>query len=140
MKGWYKTSNGVKHELETTNDIYLTYMGLIELVIPDGVKEVVCYSNKLTKLIIPDSVTYINCRGNNLTELVIPNGVIEVYCSDNLLTELIVPDQVKRLDCMNNQLTELIVPDDCYVVCDNTVKLITRTMYNRSNRLKAILK
>jgi hypothetical protein len=77
---------------------------------------------------------------SDIVELFIPDGIIEIYCGDNQLTELIVPDSVKELYCVKNKLTELIVPDDCEVYCDDTCKVITRTMYNRSIKLKAILK
>ncbi len=130
MKGWYKTSYGEKYEFISSVRIYLTIMDITELVIPDGVIDIYCFGNKLTKLYFPDSVIYIDCEGN-------------------YLTELIVPDRVKYIDCRNNRLTELIVPDHCQVKCDESCKVITRTMYcgaiprsgyNRSNRLKAILK
>ncbi len=121
MKGWYKTSDGTLYELETTNDISLCYMDLIELVIPDGVRVVWCWNNKLTELIIPDSV-------------------VAVLCDKNLLTKLIVPDQVEYINCRNNQLTKLIVSDNCAVDCDPGVNRINKLMYNRSKRLKNILK
>jgi hypothetical protein len=82
----------------------------------------------------------INLSYMDLTELVLPDGVKEVWCRNNQLNELIIPDQVEYISCKGNNLTELIVPDHCIVDCDNTVKVITRTMHNRSNRLKAILK
>jgi hypothetical protein len=121
MNGWYIGLGGRRYDIESYHIISLTNKNIIELFIPNGVIDVYC-------------------GRNNLTKLVIPYGVREVYCSDNLLTELIVPESVKKLYCSDNQLTELIVPDDCYVVCDNTVKLINKTMYNRSKRLKTILK
>jgi hypothetical protein len=102
MNGWYIKSNGVKVILESTDDIDLHYMCLIELVIPDGVTHIWCYGNQLTKLDLPDSVQFISC--------------------------------------WNNFLTELIVPDNCRFDCDYTVNVITKTMYNRSKRIKAILK
>jgi hypothetical protein len=119
--GFYITSKGIKNELVSTYTIMLSYNDLIELVIPYGVKEVACYDNKLTKLDLPDSVKIINCHNNNLTKL-------------------IIPDSVEYIDCRYNQLTELVVPDNCKVKCDNKCVVITRTMYNRSKRLKQILK
>jgi hypothetical protein len=82
----------------------------------------------------------IGLNGRRITELVIPDGVKQIWCISNNLTELIIPSSVELIDCRYNKLTELIVPDNCMVFCDDTVKVITRTMYNRSNRLKAILK
>jgi hypothetical protein len=102
MNGWYKTSDGVLHELEATETIILP--------------------------------------GMDITELIISKSVKYIYCFDNKLTELIVPESVKNLFCADNQLTELIVPDDCIVSCDLDCKVITRTMFNRSKRLKVILK
>jgi hypothetical protein len=121
MKGWYIDIYGVKRELEQTNRINLG-------------------SRQITELIIPNDVKVVCCNGNHLTKLIIPNGVKEVYCNGNNLTELAIPDSVKWVYCWDNNLTELIYPDNCYVKCDPNVKLITRTMYNRSKRLKAILK
>ncbi len=102
MNGWYKTSDGIKHKVDATEYIVLNNMGIIELVLPDGIKKVYCWNNNLTELDLPDSVEWINCRAN--------------------------------------KITELICPDNCGVNCDNMCKVITRTMYNRSNRLKNILK
>jgi hypothetical protein len=101
MKGWYKTSKGIKYEL------YLDF---------------------------------INVSGMDITELVIPYGVKQIWCISNKLTELIIPDSIISIRCRHNNITELIVPDHCEVECDESVNIITRTMYNRSNRLKAILK
>jgi hypothetical protein len=101
-RGWYITSDLVKHELIQTNTIF-------------------------------------NLQQLNIIELVIPSQVKNVWCNHNQLTELDIPDSVEYVDCRNNNLTELIVPDNCEVYCDPHVKVITRTMYNRSNRLKNIL-
>jgi hypothetical protein len=90
------------------------------------------------KHIIKSSVLYLESR--YITELFIPNGVKEVWCNCNYLTKLDLPDTVEWIDCRFNGLTELICPDNCIVDCDPNVKLITRTMYNRSIKLKAILK
>jgi hypothetical protein len=120
MNGWYIT-DGNLYELETANRIELCNKDITELVIPDGVKDIWCWENKLTKLILPNTIEYINCYDNNLTELIIPDSVVFVHC-------------------INNNLTELIVPDNCIVECDNTCLVITRTMYNRSVKLKSILK
>jgi hypothetical protein len=88
--------------------------------------------------LIQSGAIYLN--NMDLIELVIPNRVVQIRCNGNKLTELIIPDKVEWINCMNNNITELIVPDDCIVHCDDTCKVITRTMYNRSKRLKAILK
>ncbi len=130
MNGFYIKKDGIANELIPVERINVGCMGIVELptvwdcsaiVIPDSVKKVYCYHNKLTKLILTDSVEYIECYNNQLTELDLP-------------------DSVERIHCRDNYLTELIVPDDCIVDCDDTVKVITRTMFNRSKRLKAILK
>jgi hypothetical protein len=77
MKGWYKTSGGydIKYELYNRKGNYLSCCDIIELVIPDGVKEVYCSNNNLTELIIPDQVEYIDCDDNQLTKLDIPDSV-----------------------------------------------------------------
>ncbi len=75
-----------------------------------------------------------------IVELVLPDWTKYINCRDNKLTELIIPDSVQYINCMDNNLTELIVPDDCKVHCDPNVMIITKTMYNRSKRLKNILK
>jgi hypothetical protein len=75
----------------------------------------------------------------NITELVIPDGVKEVFCYDNQLIKLDIPDSVTYISCKRNSLTELIIPDHCGVYRDESCKVITRTMFNRSNRLKSIL-
>ncbi len=76
----------------------------------------------------------------DIVELFITNGVTHVECRDNNLTKLDLPDSVQFINCRNNRLTELIIPDDCKVLCDPDVRVITRTMFNRSNRLKNLLK
>jgi hypothetical protein len=83
---------------------------------------------------------HISVTSKDLIELFIPDGIIEINCGDNQLTRLILPDSVEYIYCWNNNLTELIIPDNCKVNCDHNVKLITRTMFNRSKRLKQILK
>jgi hypothetical protein len=130
MKGWYIaaqshevgiTSDRIKYELEANLYIHLEKKNLIELVIPDGADRVYC-------------------DNNYLTELIIPNGVKQVYCYNNKLTKLDLPDSIEYIECWYNKLTELIVPDNCRVDCDPNVMIITQTMYNRSIKLKAILK
>jgi hypothetical protein len=127
--GYYITSDGTKHILEPNNSIYLCNMGIIELVLPDGIK-------------------IINCRDNKLTELIIPEGTERVWCWGNELTKLDLPDSVIKADCYFNKLTELIVPDillnnyseEALLGYDNDCIPISRTMFNRSKHLKSILK
>jgi hypothetical protein len=76
----------------------------------------------------------------NIVELNIPAEAEFIYCHNNFLTKLDLHGSVKLVNCKNNLITELIVPDDCDVYCDQHVNVITRTMYNRFNRLKNILK
>jgi hypothetical protein len=78
--------------------------------------------------------------GKNLVEFIIPDGSRVIHCNNNNLTKLDLPDSVEYISCKGNNLTELIVPDNCGVDCDPDVRIITRTMYNRSNRLKNLLK
>jgi hypothetical protein len=121
MNGWYIKNNGVKHELIMDCNILLNESDINELVLPSGARNVYCWRN-------------------NLTELIIPDGLEQIDCSSNQLTELIVPDSVMWIHCYDNNLTELIVPDNCKVNCDPNVMIITKTMINRSNRLKNLLK
>jgi hypothetical protein len=95
------------------------------------------YEITLDNTYTPDTIALNN---SDLIELVIPDWAKYINCMGNNLTELIIPDSVQYLSCMNNNLTELIVPDNCAVYCDYNVKLINKTMYNRINRLKQILK
>jgi hypothetical protein len=83
MKGWYKTSDGTLHEFEAPYGINLNNKGIIELVIPDGVKEVSCYDNYLTELVIPDQVELIYCWNNKLTELIVPDDC-KVLCDKDV--------------------------------------------------------
>ena len=53
MKPYYKTSKGKVVELEQQNKLYLWTMNIIELILPDGCKEVYCFNNQLKELIIP---------------------------------------------------------------------------------------
>jgi hypothetical protein len=119
--GYYITQRGLKYDIEEVTDINLDFHNVIELVISSGPKTIWCRNNYLTNLAIPDGIEYIRC-------------------SNNKLTKLDLPDSVQYVKCINNNLTELIVPDNCEVYCDPHVKVITRTMYNRSKRLKDILK
>ncbi len=86
-------------------------------------------------------LTYIiDLHNMDVVELVIPDGVEEVHCDENKLTELIIPYSVERICCWGNNITELIVPDNCIVQRDPGCVVITRTMYNRSIKLKNLLK
>ncbi len=90
--------------------------------------------------VILEQSEIIELSGRDIIELVLPDGVGVIWCWNNKLTELVIPNGVKQINCSGNQLTELIIPDNCRVYCDPSVKLITRTMFNRSKRLKNLLK
>ncbi len=138
--GYYITSDGRKYQIREKNTISVCGMNITELVIPVSTKEVYCSLNQLTELDLPDKVVFLDCEHNNLTELIIPSSVEWIDCNHNNLTKLDLPDSVQFINCRNNRLTELIIPDDCNVLCDPDVRVITRTMFNRSNRLKNLLK
>jgi hypothetical protein len=100
--------------------------------------EVGITSNGEKIIITPDTIIILCDR--SITQLFIPDGTKYVNCNNNQLTELIVPDQVEYINCKRNKLTELIVPDNCIFECDKSCRIIRRTMYNRSKRIKSILK
>ena len=46
-KGYYITSSGEKVTLEATDTIIVSNKNIIELVLPEGIKDVYCGSNQL---------------------------------------------------------------------------------------------
>jgi hypothetical protein len=109
MNGYYITQDypTVKVPLEPKEIIDLSYMGLIELVLPKC-KKVWCHRNYLTELIIPIGCEHISCYYNYLTELIIPQSCEHVYCWNNSLTKLITHRGCKYVECSNNNLHPII--------------------------------
>ena len=103
-----------KIPLEPNNEINVSYMKLIELVLPKC-NRVFCSFNYLTELIIPQGCEWVSCRDNKLTKLLLPDSCKEVWCYDNYLTKLIVPKNC-HVWCHNNDfhpiITELLESDD----------------------------
>ncbi|PCJ29235.1 MAG: hypothetical protein COA94_02130 [Rickettsiales bacterium] len=93
-------------------------IGLETLILNEGIVYVDCSCNRLTELIVPDSVITLSCYRNLLTKLIATNNVTSLSCSNNLLTELIVPNSVTTLHCYRNKITKLIIPSSVkYVIC-----------------------
>ena len=107
MKYYYKTCDGKVVELKQQDELYLCYMDIVELVIPDGCKIVSCYENQLNVLILPDGCKEVWCYNNQLKELVIPNGCKEVYCCYNQLKEFIVPNGCGKFWADMKSITKL---------------------------------
>ena len=64
----------------------LSHLGLTKLdYIPEGVKTLYCYNNKLNSLPnLPDSLKYLSCSNNNLNSLPnLPDSLKELYCFNN---------------------------------------------------------
>ncbi len=97
MNGWYKTSDGTKHIIESRKIINLSQKDIVELVIPNNTEWISCRLNNLTELIIPDSVEWIDCENNKLTELGVPNEC-QIYCDKSVkLTSKLMYNRSKRL-------------------------------------------
>lgn len=83
---------------------------LSKLILPPGIKKLVCRDNQLIHLDLPSSMEYIDCSDNQLTQLILPSGVNEFHCSNNKLSELIIPPTTAYISCERNQLTKFILP------------------------------
>jgi hypothetical protein len=116
MNGYYITANNPteKVPLVPNDRIYLSFRGIIELVLPQC-RCVYCYNNSLKELIIPVGCTYVDCRHNYLNKLILSTSCKRVYCVDNKLTQLDIPNDCKEILCGDNLLTKLIIPQDCKV-------------------------
>jgi hypothetical protein len=108
MNGYYITSSepNIKVPLEPQDDINLSFMNLIELVLPQC-KRVYCSYNLLTELIIPEGCEYVSCRDNMLTKLILANSCNDVWCYNNYLTKLIIPKNC-QVWCHNNDFHPII--------------------------------
>ena len=90
-------------------------------LLPNSLKELNCYLNKLTSLPdwvtplpclrLPNSLEILNCWNNQLTSLpILPNSLIYLTCSRNQLVSLPnLPNSLIELYCWKNQLTS--IPD-----------------------------
>ena len=70
--------------------------------LPEGIKEIYCYSSGLVKLPkLPQTLTHLYCDNNKLTELPeLPKELIELQCYDNNLKTLPkLPETLKYLYC-----------------------------------------
>ena len=128
-KGYYITVGGKKTELspptEKNEILNVSYIDIVELIVPEGYETVWCDNNQLTLLVLPDGVKEVYCYNNQLTSLVLPNGIKYISCNNNQLTSLVLPEGIKGVYCYNNQLTSLVLPDGVeYISCDIGVGLI----------------
>ncbi|PCJ29238.1 MAG: hypothetical protein COA94_02145 [Rickettsiales bacterium] len=100
------------------------------LVVPKGIKKVVCSEIGLETLILNEEVEYVDCSYNKITKLLVTNNVARLYCHDNKLTELTIPHSVARLYCHDNlfedlsKYSEVIKPKvvSLYAMCHEIVK------------------
>ncbi len=90
QNGYYITEDNPLEKvlLEPQEEIHLSGMNLIELVLPQCIR-VWCYDNQLTKLLIPMGCKGIHCSDNNLTQLIIPKTCLIVICKNNKLIQII---------------------------------------------------
>lgn len=79
-KGYYITADGKRVNIKPRDKLDLNSMGITQLVIPYGVKEVICYENNIRELIIPDTVEEIWCWDNHITNLVLPDNLVFISC------------------------------------------------------------
>ena len=89
----------------------LSYEGLTKLeTLPEGLKVLYCYNNKLKSLPELPDLTHLSCSVNQLTSLPeLPDSLQELYCHNNQLTSLPeLPEGLIKLWCFNNPLETLI--------------------------------
>ncbi len=103
MNGWYIKSDGVKHELTPKDLRYFNEVDLVELFLPDYIKEINFYDQTLKNMIFDSGVRM----------------HLKLFCGE--------------------KFTQIICPDNCKIFNDGTGKIMTRTMYNRSIKLKKLL-
>jgi hypothetical protein len=117
MNGYYiqKQNPTLKIPIELQDDINLTSMDIIELVLPKC-KKVYCHFNQLKELIIPEGCEIVDCWNNKLTKLILPESCKEIYCSCNKLTELTLPKNCNIIYCHDNNLTKLICTKSCTII------------------------
>jgi hypothetical protein len=142
IHGYYITRDNptVKIQLEPRDEITLSSLDLIELVLPEC-KKVDCSCNYLTELIIPEGCEVVDCGNNKLISLNIPQSCKQLSCWYNLLTELIIPHGCEVVDCCNNQLNKLIATKTCKNIwCyDNKLPLVIIKLFQSGNPVKIAL-
>jgi Leucine-rich repeat (LRR) protein len=91
------------------------------LTLPQNLKTLHCYYNKLTSLTLPQNLEYLNCSYNQLNYLTLPQNLKVLNCSVNQLTSLpTLPQNLTKLYCSDNQLTSLTLPQNLKILhCDN---------------------
>ena len=87
---YYKQIDGKKVEfvIDYQKYLYLSYMNIVELILPDGCRVVNCENNQLKELIIPNSCKSISCHNNQLKELIVTDVCTFVRADMKSVTEL----------------------------------------------------
>ena len=79
--------------------------------LPQNLKELYCYNNKLTSLSnLPQNLKTLDCTNNQLTSLSnLPQNLETLDCHKNQLTLLpTLPQNLKILNCVNNPFYKII--------------------------------
>ena len=87
-EGYVILTDGRRFDIASKKVLELWRRNIVELVVPEGVENVYCYDNPMSKLILPEGVQIINCHNTLLTELVLPKSVIDMYCDIHILDGL----------------------------------------------------
>ena len=103
--------------------------GIKNIILPEGVEELLVPENKISTLNLPSSLKYLYAERNKIREINLPIGIkyvylndneLEsinlpigikyVYLNDNELESINLPEGVENADLSNNKLTNLVIP------------------------------
>ena len=96
--------------LSNLKKVYIPRSGIKNIILPEGVEELLVPGNKISTLNIPSSLKYLYAERNKIREINLPIGIKYVYLNDNELESIDIPEGVENADLSNNKLTNLVIP------------------------------
>ena len=96
--------------LSNLKKVYIPRSGIKNIILPEGVEELLVPGNKISTLNIPSSLKYLYAERNKIREINLPIGIKYVYLNDNELESIDLPEGVENADLSNNKLTNLVIP------------------------------
>lgn len=87
---------------------------LDELVIPEHIKIMICYSMGLKNIICNDALEYLYCADNELETIILPDDILAIDVSHNKLTSIKVKNKLTSL-CSVSICNNLIKDLDIYL-------------------------
>ncbi|PCJ29011.1 MAG: hypothetical protein COA94_02925 [Rickettsiales bacterium] len=113
-----------------TEEILIVNKRMETLVVPFGIKKVICVSLGLKVLVLSDACVHVDCSNNNLGFLHIPPNIVYLDCNNNKIRFLNLRDRkhIEYIDCYDNELDDIKVYSDHLehlCCCTNNIKKIT---------------